>query len=125
MSNQRYIMLVLVAAALVVGVTLRSMIMELLPVLGWPDLTFFHVITVSTASATVLAIVSFVVLLRRREAVSFIDEVITELRRVTWPGREETVNNTTVVIGVVIALSTLLAFYDFIWAKVTGLLLFS
>jgi preprotein translocase subunit SecE len=125
MSNQRFIMLVFLAAAVVVGVTLRSVIMELLPVLGLPDLTLFHVISVSTASASVLAIIALFVLLRRREAVSFVDEVITELRRVTWPGREETVNNTTVVIGVVAVLSSVLAFYDFLWAKVTGLLLFS
>ncbi|MEI7988968.1 MAG: preprotein translocase subunit SecE [Chloroflexota bacterium] len=50
-------------------------------------------------------------------------ETIGELRKVTWPTREEATYLTTVVIIVVAALSTFLALFDLLFARFFGLIL--
>ena len=83
------------------------------------------VLSASTAAAVVVAGASFFVLLRNVRATDFTDEVVSELRKVAWPSRDETVNNTLIVIGATVFFSILLAFYDFAWAKLTELFLYS
>lgn len=50
-------------------------------------------------------------------------ETIGELRKVTWPTRQEATYLTTVVIIVVAALSTFLAIFDLLFARFFGLIL--
>jgi len=51
--------------------------------------------------------------------------VVSELKRVTWPTREETIGNTGIVVGATLFFATLLASYDFLWAKLTGIFLYT
>lgn len=50
-------------------------------------------------------------------------ETIGELRKVTWPTREDAIRLTKIVLIVVVAMSTLLGVMDFIFSRVIGLLL--
>jgi preprotein translocase SecE subunit len=125
MSNQRFIILFFLAAAVVAGFTIRSFAAELLPVFSVPDFLLLGILSLSALLAMLSGVVAFILLLRNQKAVTFVDEVVTELRKVFWPGREETFNNTTVVIATVVILSSTLAIYDFFWAKVTSILLYS
>jgi preprotein translocase subunit SecE len=56
---------------------------------------------------------------------SFSDEVVSELRKVTWPSRDDVVKSTTVVLVCVLIASFILAGFDLIWGKVIGFLLHS
>lgn len=125
MSNQRFITLFFLAAAVVLALTTRSAVMEILPAFSVPDYSILNLLSLSSLSAILCGIIGFVALLRNAKAVTFVDEVVTELRKVYWPSREETMNNTTVVIATVFVLSSTLAIYDFFWAKVTSLFLYS
>ncbi len=125
MSNQRFIYLVFLAAALTVGLTVRSAVVELMAIAGWADPLILNLVQPSLLFSVATGIASFFILLRNKKAVSFVDEVIVEMRKVFWPDRDETMNSTTVVIVTTLILSSSLALYDFVWAKVTSIFLFS
>ena len=71
------------------------------------------------------AVLTVFALLKNVRAVQYTNEVIGELVKVTWPTREETTNNSIVVVLVTIIFSGSLAIYDYVWAQVTEKFLFS
>jgi preprotein translocase SecE subunit len=125
MNNQRYITLTFLVAAALIGITVRSATVEGIAIAGWADPLFLNLIQLSVIVAIVSGIASFFVLLRNQQAVSFVDEVVVEMRKIFWPDREETINSTTIVIVTCFIITASLATFDFIWAKVTGIFLFS
>ncbi len=52
------------------------------------------------------------------KATKFISEVISELKKVSWPSRKETINSTFVVIVLIFILGTFLAIVDGVLAKI-------
>lgn len=62
-------------------------------------------------------------LISERISASFFRDAFAELRKVTWPTREQATNLTFLVIGVSIATGLLLGAFDYIFEKVFGLLL--
>jgi preprotein translocase SecE subunit len=124
MSNQRYITLAFIIGAVIVWAAMRSATVEIMASAGIPDPQILNINSTSIV-AVVSAIVAFIVLLRNTRAVTFVDEVVVELRKMFWPKREETVNSTTVVLIATISLSVAIALYDFLWAKITSTFLFS
>ena len=125
MVNQRYITLTFLVAALCLGLVARSACVEAMAIAGWPDPLLLNLVQTSLLIAGAVGIAGFFFLLRHQRSVSFVDEVVVEMRKMFWPGREETVNSTTVVIITTLIISGSLAFYDFVWAKVTAIFLFS
>jgi preprotein translocase subunit SecE len=61
--------------------------------------------------------------MRNVTAQDFANEVIVELRKVTWPTMKETRQATMVVIVVVAVIATILGAFDFMWAKLIQFLL--
>jgi len=59
---------------------------------------------------------------KNEEIFALATEVTSELRKVTWPSRKETVNSTIVVIVTTIVASLLLGMFDGLWAWVTRLI---
>jgi preprotein translocase subunit SecE len=47
----------------------------------------------------------------------FVQEVLAEFRKVTWPSRQELVNSTVVVIAVTVVLSLFLGGVDIVLAR--------
>ena len=125
MNNQRYITLTFLCAAALVGITVRSAVVEAIAIGGWADPLFLNLIQLSVLIAFASGLASFFVMLRNKQAVSFVDEVVVECRKVFWPDREETINSTTIVIVSCFIITGSLAMFDFVWAKVTGIFLFS
>lgn len=125
MSNQRYITLAFLAGALIIGLVIRSACVEGLAIIGWPDPLVLGLINTSTLLAVGGGIAGFFIMLRMEQTVTFVDEVVVELRKIYWPPREETVNSTTVVLIATFTLAASLAIYDFVWAKITSVFLFS
>ncbi len=54
--------------------------------------------------------------------IKFISEVIAELKKVTWPTREETVKLTAVVIVISLIVGAFIGGLDAIMVKITSLL---
>lgn len=53
----------------------------------------------------------------------FIRETMGELRKVSWPSRQEATNLTIVVLIVIVAMSTFLGVLDFLYARFFSLIL--
>lgn len=54
---------------------------------------------------------------------AFINEVITEMKKVTWSSRKELVNSAWIVIGSVFVFTVVLGIFDFLFSKVISLVL--
>ncbi len=124
MNNQRYILLALMMIAVVVGVTSSSIAGDVLARVDSGDPIKLG-LAVSTWTGIVTTAVLFAGLLRTPRVYIFADEVITELRRVTWPTQEETVRSSTVVVVFTVVLAAVLAVYDYIWLTITRAVLFN
>ena len=125
MEHQRGIALTFIAAAVAIGIFVRSLLRSLMVAFLIEDPSFGGFVTLSWVVGLVGGVVGFLLLLRSQKASSFTDETLTELGRVHWPPREETLNNTGIVVGATAFFAGLLAFYDFTWAKITEFFLYS
>jgi preprotein translocase subunit SecE len=76
---------------------------------------------VGLGSVAVAAIATYVAW-KNEEVFTLANEVTTELRKVTWPTRRETLNSTIVVIMTTIISSLLLGFFDAVWAWATRMI---
>lgn len=68
-------------------------------------------------ASIVLGGIVFFVLYRHEQANQFMNEVVTELSRVTWPTNKETTNSTIVVIIMVVISGMVLGFFDYVWTN--------
>lgn len=53
--------------------------------------------------------------------INYIKEVRGELKHVSWPTKQQSINFTAIVIGVSLATAYYLGFFDFIFAKLLDL----
>ena len=90
------------------------------------------VIGVDVTPAFLIALVVFagamILLYRWTESPKIADALIeteSELRKVTWPEREDTLRSSLIVIGCTFVIAGSLAFYDFVWGRLTGIFLFT
>ncbi|MGK5084799.1 preprotein translocase subunit SecE [Bdellovibrionota bacterium FG-1] len=60
-------------------------------------------------------LILFMAMYRHQRANQFMNEVMTELARVTWPTQKETTSATFVVIIMVVLSGMFLGFLDYIW----------
>lgn len=125
MRNQKYIVMTFLSAGVLVGFSLRGLTVPLLARMELSDPMVLGLVNASSLGGILAGVLTFVVLNRHPGIVKFTNEVITELRRVTWPDREETFRSTTVVIGTTLFVALMLALYDYAWAEVTGYLLYT
>ncbi len=116
--NKKYLDLGFGAIALIVWAVFRQLLsvgwdLLRLPVyenlwVGFPDIL-----------ALIFAIVAFVLLKRNQKVSEFGLEVISELSKVTWPTRKETVVSTGVIIVMVSIASLLMFMIDTLWGTLT------
>jgi preprotein translocase subunit SecE len=66
-----------------------------------------------------VALVTGVALYRHERIHGLVNEVVAELKKVTWPGRKEVRAATIVTIVMTVISAAILGFFDFIWANVT------
>ena len=115
-DNRRYVLLAQAAIAIGVFYILGELIYVLWRTLDGPNWTpfGFHIARVISFAVTGSA---FIYTLRNPVAQDFCNEVVIELRKVTWPTFKETRQATMVVILVVAIVSLILGGFDFIWAN--------
>jgi len=69
-------------------------------------------------SAVLLGALTFFILWRHQQANQFMNEVMIELSRVTWPTQKETTSATIVVIVMVLISGAVLGLLDYLWTQV-------
>jgi preprotein translocase subunit SecE len=55
--------------------------------------------------------------------IRYIKETRAELRKVSWPSREEAINLTAIVVAVTAAMALFLGVVDFLFSKLFGLII--
>ena len=124
MHNQKYIVMTFLGAAVLVGMAVRGLAIPLLVMLDMGDPLLLGLVNATLLAGLLSGIGTFLFLNRHSKAYGFTDETIVEFRKVTWPGRSDTVRSTVVVLLFSIIVAGALAFYDVIWARVTNAFLF-
>ncbi|MCB9745657.1 MAG: preprotein translocase subunit SecE [Alphaproteobacteria bacterium] len=125
MANQRFIVLTFLGIAFVAGLTFHSAAIQAILVMGRADTMIAGLLPVSSLIGVGAAILTFFILFRSPAAVRYTDEAIGELVKVTWPDREETINSSLIVIVSSLIFSGSLAVFDFVWAEITSIFLFT
>ena len=124
MKNTKTIAFILLALSWLLAVALRGLAIPVMAKfeMGDPVIGFM---SASAMAAIFLGLGTFVALMRNTQVVTFADEVIEELNKVTWPEKDETVNFTVVVVGVTLFIAAALGLYDYVWAEVTQMVLYT
>src|SRR5262245_54646488 len=124
MDNRKLIVASYIAASMVLWFLTRATIQ-------WFYLTFYQVRRLAgigfmrESLPVIVGAAAFIILLRHPKTTPLLDEVVVELKKVTWPSRDEVMKSTTVVLICVLFASFVLAGFDLAWGKVIGFLLHS
>lgn len=81
--------------------------------------------TLREAVPVLLGAAVFGCLVKNAQANLVLDEVVGELKKVTWPAREDVVRSTTVVLICILIASFIFAGFDVLWGKIITFLLHS
>lgn len=124
MKNTKTIAFVLLGLTWLMAVALRGLAIPVMArfEVGDPMIGFM---SASALAAVVLGVGTYIALMRNTRVVQFSDEVVEELNKVTWPEKDETVSSTVVVVGVTLFIAAALGLYDYVWAEVTQIVLYT
>jgi preprotein translocase SecE subunit len=126
MVNQRFVLLAIFGAAVFVAAVLQSAVSTAFLQMAWEDTRLLGgAANLSDATAVAGGAVAFVALVRNVDAVRFTDEVVGELKKVTWPSRDEAFQAATTVVFTAVFVSAVIAAYDFVWKNVADFFLFT
>ena len=125
MKNQRYIILSFLGAAVLLGMSVQGLAVPLLARQDITDPQLLGLINATTLAGLFTGTVTFLLLNRHAKAYGFTNEVIDELRKVVWPTKQETIRSTLVVVIFTFIVAFSLAAYDYVWAQVTEMFLFT
>jgi preprotein translocase subunit SecE len=81
------------------------------------------ILAIREAFPVVAALALFVFLMKYPKATPFFDDVVSELKKVTWPTREDVTRSTTVVLVCIGLAAGFIAVVDLGWGKLFSLLL--
>jgi preprotein translocase subunit SecE len=124
MRNQKYILLGFFCVATFFGFAIRGLAVPLLARMDVVDPQLGPLSGTGILGIAV-GVTIFLVMNRHPLVYGFSDESVTELRKVVWPEKDETVRSSTVVVITTLFIALTLAMYDFVWARVTSTFLFS
>lgn len=121
-GTQRYVTVAYLVLGLVIWVTLDRLFAGLTYLTGIPNPSLVGNFTVTTAIAAVATLAAGLYVLRNPRITEFSNDVVSELRKVTWPSRKETQSATVVVIITTIIIAIILGAMDFVWLRLTAVI---
>lgn len=125
MNRQRYVLLAFVSAAALMGLVAQAAVESFFAQMAIADDLVLGFVSTSTLIALAAFGATAFGLVRSKRAVSFTDEVIGELARVTWPTRDEAMRATATVVLTTLFVAALLGAYDLLWKNVADIVLFN
>ncbi len=120
-QNRRWIALFYFVSALLVWVLTDKFLTQ---IMAWTSLTDFNYellserFTLTTLLGLILALLIGIRMYRSPKYSGLLNEVVVELRKVTWPNAHETRSATIVVLVTVFIMAFLLGLFDFFWSSV-------
>lgn len=122
-GNQRYVIFSFMAG----GILLWATFAKLFAAVAWaadvPDTAILgNQFTTSTLLGLIVGVGATLFALRHAKTYSYSEEVVAELRKVTWPSRKETQTATVVVIVTTLIIAAILGLFDLVWSQLTGII---
>lgn len=122
-GNQRYVIFSFLAGGALLWATFAKIFGALAYAADAPDPALLgSQFTLSTLLGFIVGAGAAIFALKHRPAYTFAEEVVAELRKVTWPDRKDTQTATVVVIVTTLIIAAILGVFDLVWAKLTGLI---
>ncbi len=115
--NKKAVSLIYLASAFIIWLLFREIAATIWTIAKLP-LPADWIFSPTDIIAVAAGLVAFIVLLKSIRVNSFTNEVITELGKVTWPNRKETVLSTGVVSVLVGICAVILFGFDMIWGAI-------
>lgn len=125
MRHPNWVLLSFVIGAILVGLLVQSAAISGMAQFSYPDNRIGGLLQTSSALGIGAFALSIIVLFRYKRALMFTDEVVGELKQVTWPTRDETLRASTTVVLTTFFTAALLAAYDFLWKNLADYFLFT
>lgn len=125
MDSNRSVTLLYILAGIAGGLFVRSAAAQVATYQNLADPTLAGVMSVTTLLGLLSGVALFVYLTRHARATEFAESAVAELERITWPSREETVHNTSIVIGTALGFGLLMFVYDSAWASLVTKVFFT
>ncbi len=123
MSNQRIVSASYFILGSICFVVLNQLLSDAWEVFGISNRQIVGQVDLPVLISLVLSGGGMFALIRHPKVNPFLLEVVSELRQVVWPTRQETISHTGVVIVTVLIVAGILGFFDAVWSELTRLLL--
>ncbi len=122
-SNKKWILLGYTIISLLVWITFAKFFSA---IFSWFNVSDINILgpqfKLSTLIGLAITLGALIYCIRSPLIMTLSDEIIVELRKVSWPTKQETYYSTLVVIVTVLIMSVILGLFDAIWLKVTNLI---
>ena len=124
LSRQRYVVVGIVALAIIAAFPLSHLFQWVWVYFGWDDPPILsRDLPLTSVIGYLLATAGAAYCFLHKRTYQLALEVADEMAKVTWPSREETGNATVVVLVTVVVCSVFLGAFDAIWLWLTNLVL--
>lgn len=125
MHFYRYVVLIHAVGAILLGMSIRAGLVSAVAQFGLVDTQIAGLVNATTIAAVAGAGLELAFALRSVPLLTFTDEVLAEVSRVTWPTRDEAVRAATTVVMTVALMATVISLYDLLWKQLADLILFN
>ena len=112
--NQKLVSLIYLACGFVAWLIFRELFATVWVIAHLPSPADW-VMPPSEMLGIAMGVITFVILIRNRKVGAFTNDTLTELGKVVWPNRKETVLSTGVVSVLVAIAATILFLFDVLW----------
>jgi preprotein translocase subunit SecE len=121
-SAQRIVIFAYIIIGLVTAITIARLLGAITLALSAPDPQLFGNFNVTDVLGIAIAVGAGVYAYKNPRVHDYCLDVVSELRKVTWPSRKETQTATVIVIITTLLAAVVLGAFDQIWGMLTGLL---
>ncbi len=121
-GTQRFVLASFLGAGVLLWATLAKLFGAIAYALDIADPPLLGTFTVTSAVGLALSVGAVLFAARHQPSLTFSNEVVAEVTKVTWPSKKETKRSTVVVIVTTLVIAVMLGVFDFFWAELTGLI---
>lgn len=119
-SNRRWVALAFTSFGVLLWVLLSKFLSAMLDIFGVADWDWQLIgerFTLTTLLGLVVALSATLLAWRNQKLTNLSNEVVVELKKVTWPNAQETRSATVVVIITVFIMAVFLGIFDLFWSS--------
>jgi len=123
MSDRRVLGFAWLALAILTWLVLRDFFQWSFATFDIPNQRYLGSFESSSLLGVAVSAVSAVATWKHKTIYEFCLETVSETRQVVWPGKNETRENTVVVVVVSVIMALILGGFDLVWAKLSNFIL--